>query len=222
MLPPVYKSVELTHVRYPEGDGLGKLLALASLAPYTIAFGAFPALIIFRRELQTMVFCLGLIVNEALCQSLKRFFMEPRPPSCAILECCSSFGWPSSHSAWVTFFATYSTLLCLRRLTFSDWLSKWAAVVIPWPVAFSVMWSRAYLGYHTWRQVWAGGAIGCCNALAWYVISACVFIPTFRTIEDHPICRYLCIRDSSHIPNVMLAEYRHSRVVRKQNEFEGR
>ncbi|RWR85895.1 lipid phosphate phosphatase gamma, chloroplastic-like protein [Cinnamomum micranthum f. kanehirae] len=106
------KSVTLTHVRYHRGDRLGHFLAWVSLVPVFISLAGFLPHFLFRRELQAMCFALGLLLSQLIGELIKSFVQQPRPlHTCAALESCDSHGWPSSHSQYVFFFASYFTLL---------------------------------------------------------------------------------------------------------------
>lgn len=211
-----YRAVALTFVRYLRGDPWGELMAWASLLPVFVAFGGFLGVILFRRELQTVFFCAGLALSEAINQTLKHLLRIPRPPTCAVLGVCDSHGMPSSHSQYMCFFASYLTWLALARLAFSDSASRHVSALLPWPLAALTMWSRIYLGYHTLPQVVAGGCVGVALGTAWFhVVDRCLR-PRFAAWSESPFCRYLCIKDDSHIPNVLLFEYQNSQRVRRE------
>lgn len=76
---------------------------------------------------------------------------------------------PSTHSTSIAFFMTY-ILLSLppfqRSLTNSASLDALMLVgTLTWGIA--IMWSRIYLGYHTWQQVAVGGTIGFVGGAIW-------------------------------------------------------
>ena len=84
---------------------------------------------------------------------------------------------PSTHSATITFFATYISLSCahlpthpslLRLLPASAWRA--AAPVLVVPLASTIALSRLWLGHHTVPQVAAGVACGLVLAPAWYAL----------------------------------------------------
>lgn len=212
------KAVTLTHVRYNADDPVGLLLAWASLLPVFISLGGFLTHFIFRRELQAMFFALGLLIAQFFSELVKKAVKESRPLTCEALEMCDSHGWPSSHSVYMAFFSIYITLLAARRLTFSTLLGKAFVMVVSWPFAVVVMYSRIYLGYHSPAQVIAGGCLGLILGSVWFLIVNVVLVHTFPVLEDFFICRFLCIRDSTHIPNVILFEYENCRAARKLAE----
>ncbi|MGH0141999.1 UNVERIFIED_CONTAM: hypothetical protein FKN15_043241, partial [Acipenser sinensis] len=59
-------------------DFTGQLLAYSSLLPVFILVG-FVTLIVFKRELHTISFFGGLVLNEGVNWLLKNIFREPRP-----------------------------------------------------------------------------------------------------------------------------------------------
>ena len=213
------KAVTLTHVRYGSEDKLGLLFAWASLLPVFISLGGFFTHFIFRRELQAMFFALGLLIAQFFSEFVKKSVKESRPLTCEALEMCDSHGWPSSHSVYMAFFSIYLTLLAFRRLTFSTSIGKLFVMLLPWPFAVIVMYSRIYLGYHSLGQVIAGCCLGLILGLVWFLIVNVVLVHTFPILEDLSICRYFYIRDSTHIPDVMRFEYENCRAARKSEEM---
>jgi dolichyldiphosphatase len=145
---PSLKAITLTHVRYRRGDPLGLFLAWVSLVPVFISLGGFVSHFLFRRELQGLCFAAGLLVSQVLNELIKHSVAQSRPAYCELLEACDSHGWPSSHSQYMFFFATYLSLLSLRRSR-----ARQVIAAVPWPLAFLTMLSRVYLGYHTVAQV---------------------------------------------------------------------
>ncbi|MCO5558059.1 hypothetical protein L7F22_011635 [Adiantum nelumboides] len=208
------KAVTLTHVRYHAEDSLGLFFAWASLLPVFISLGGFITHFIFRRELQTMFFALGLLVAQYFSEFVKKAVKESRPFTCEALEMCDSHGWPSSHSVYMSFFSIYLTLLAARRLTFATSYGKAFTMVVAWPFAAVVMYSRIYLGYHTPAQVVAGGILGLMLGSVWFLIVNVVLVHTFPVLEGLQICKLFYIKDNTHIPNVLQFEYENCRATR--------
>lgn len=209
------RAVNLTHVRYEHGDLLGKIFAWFSLLPVFIAFGGFPSLVFFRRELHTIFFCIGLALSEVLNQTLKRIIQLPRPATCHALETCDSHGMPSSHSQYMCFFAIYCSLSVVKRFKIFDSFSYYFSLFLPWPLAFVTMWSRIYLGYHSFPQVVAGSCVGLTMGTWWWWVVHSFLAPRFAVWSETRICQYLCIKDNSHVPNILEFEYRNSLAARK-------
>ncbi|KAM1409041.1 hypothetical protein ACFX2I_009484 [Malus domestica] len=184
MAEPSLKAVTLTHVRYQRGDPLGHFLAWISLIPVFISLGGFVCHFFFRRELQGMFFAVGLLISQVINELIKDFFQQARPETCALLEMCDSHGWPSSHSQYMFFFATYFTLLTYKGIGLSDTTNKWAVIFPPWVLALLTMYSRVYLGYHTVAQVFAGSALGVFLGAVWFWVVNSVLYPSFPMIEE--------------------------------------
>jgi len=123
-------------------------------------------------------------------------------------------GPQATHSTW-PFFSVYLSLLVCKGLHISNKRSRIITAAIPWPFALLTMYSRVYLGYHTVGQVYAGGLLGLFLGALWFWFVNSVLIHTFPMLESTPICEYLCIKDSSHIPDVLRFEYQNARAARK-------
>ncbi|XP_034235134.1 dolichyldiphosphatase 1-like [Thrips palmi] len=205
-----WKPLSLTLVEYPEGDLIGQLFALVSLTPFAILAG-FITLMLFRRDLHTIAFFLGIILNELVNFLLKNWFCEPRPLVRNVTY--QEYGMPSSHSQFMWFFATYCALFVIIRLTHTnnhyhmEWLWKGLLLFVTNSFASCVCISRVYLQYHTWTQVFGGAIVGGTLGTIWFTLVTCVFSPFFPTIASWRISELLLIRDSSLIPNVLWFEY---------------
>ncbi|XP_058110221.1 lipid phosphate phosphatase gamma [Magnolia sinica] len=211
------KAVTLTHVRYQRGDRLGHCLAWVSLIPVFVSLGGFVSHFIFRRELQAMFFALGLILSQFLNEFIKTSVQQSRPDTCAALEMCDSHGWPSSHSQYMFFFATYFTLLTLKGIVSPVRPHSLFVPLLPWPFAFLTMYSRVYLGYHTVAQVFAGAGLGLVLGALWFTFVNSHLYTYFPAIEESAFGKYFYIKDCSHIPNVLEFEYDNSRAARKNS-----
>ncbi|CAI0446804.1 unnamed protein product [Linum tenue] len=213
---PSLKAVTLTHVRYHRGDQLGHFLAWISLVPVFISFGGFVAHFIFRRELQAMFFAVGLLISQFVNEVVKTTVQQARPVTCELLEMCDSHGWPSSHSQYMFFFATYFTLLMLKGIGLAQTIrNKGFAFSLAWSMAVLTMYSRVYLGYHTVAQVFAGASLGLVLGGTWFwVVNSLIFF-YFPAIEESRFGRMFYVKDTSHISNVLQFEYDNARAARK-------
>ena len=66
-------------------------------------------------------------------------------------------------------------------------------------------------------QVFAGAAIGLVLGAVWFWIVNHMLVDYFPAIEESAIGRFLYIKDSSHIPNVLKFEYDNARAARKKS-----
>mmetsp|Transcript_16187 Transcript_16187/g.27282 ORF Transcript_16187/g.27282 Transcript_16187/m.27282 type:complete len:236 (-) Transcript_16187:424-1131(-) len=211
-------AFDLTHVRYEDGDSLGKLLALVTLAPVFIFVGLFGALLA-RREIQYATFMVGIVLNDLLSVALKKVIQEPRPPTCVQLEMCDSYGMPSSHSSYMTFVAVYVALDLARHLNRypNCDLIKLLIGGGVWPLTASVMYSRVYLGYHSPPQVAAGAALGVAAGLAWHVLTHRLHQTAYPVLEASCLCRLFAMKDSCHIEDVHTFEYNNALRARRES-----
>uniref|UniRef100_A0A4W4ELP9 Dolichyldiphosphatase n=2 Tax=Electrophorus electricus TaxID=8005 RepID=A0A4W4ELP9_ELEEL len=210
--PPRWQSISLTHVEYPTGDLTGQILAYSSLLPMAILVG-FVTLIVFKRELHTISFFGGLVINEGLNWVLKHIVQEPRPCGGEHSAVTTEYGMPSSHSQFIWFFIVYFLLFLYLRMHQTnnarcvELLWRHVLSVILLGVALSVSYSRVYLLYHTWRQVVYGGVAGMVVGVVWFFITQEVLTPIFPKIAAWPISEFFLIRDTSLIPNILWFEY---------------
>lgn len=210
-----WKPLSLTLVEYPEGDMIGMLLALISLMPFAIIAG-FITLILFRRDLHTVFYFMGIIVNELIGLSLKYTIKEPRPIRRDVVYV--EYGMPSAHSQFMWFFAAYTTLfVCIRmhrnnNSTVSEKFWKWTIVGGCIVAAIAVTCSRIYLQYHTVSQVFCGMLVGISMGILWFTLTHLVFTPFFPIIVTWKLSEYFMLRDTTLIPNVLWFEYTNIRT----------
>merc|ERR1712071_499286 len=181
-----WRSLSLTHVEYPEGDLLGKLLAYSSLLPIVALIGC-ATLILFRRDLHTITFFIGLVLNEGVNTVLKYTIRQPRPISRETLY--SEHGMPSSHSQFLWFFSVYMFLFIWVRLQHitnskSVWFSKLIVSLGCFAAALIVTFSRVYLLYHSVSQVIVGSLIGALLGLLWFLLTNYILTPWFQTVAS--------------------------------------
>ncbi|CAK1549791.1 unnamed protein product [Leptosia nina] len=209
-----WQPLALTLVEYPKGDLIGKIFAIISLAPFGIGSG-FIALILFRRDLHTIAFFVGTLLNELINIILKHIFCEKRPLSRGNLY--NEYGMPSSHSQFIWFFSIYVLYFFIFRLHHiynNNILSiLWKVIIVGSCFLLSLIVSiaRVYLEYHTTRQVVYGALVGCLTATLWFTVVHRVLTPLFPQVANLKICELLMIRDTTLIPNVLFFEYTKSR-----------
>ena len=73
-----WKTFTLTYVEYPKGDYFGKVLAILSLCPLIIVI-MFLTFFAAKRDMHTMTYGIGTIVNGIFNYVLKHTFKEARP-----------------------------------------------------------------------------------------------------------------------------------------------
>ncbi|CAH0726603.1 unnamed protein product, partial [Brenthis ino] len=209
-----WQPLALTLVEYPKGDILGKFFAFTSLAPFGIGAG-FVTLILFRRDLHTIAFFFGTLVNEALNIILKHLICEARPLARGHLY--NEYGMPSSHAQFIWFFSIYVLYFFIIRLHHinnnSIISALWRIIIVGSCLSLALIVSigRVYLNYHTTAQVIVGAFIGLIFATIWFIIVHRVLTPLFPQLVSMKLCEMLMIRDTTLIPNVLWFEYTTSR-----------
>ncbi|XP_055339904.1 dolichyldiphosphatase 1-like [Paramacrobiotus metropolitanus] len=212
---PVWVPFTYTFVEHVKGDSFGMLMAIASLLPVFIVVG-FATLILFRRDLHTIVFFIGMLLNEGVNWICKHGLGHLRPCTNRVHH-GSIYAMPSNHSQFMWFFFAYFTFFLLFRLQKSNptpqqlqlgnWL--WKSVVISASLAAScvVAYSRAYLHYHSSSQVILGCVLGSALGIGWFLVVQNVLTPLFPVVASWKICEILLIRDTTLIPNILFFEY---------------
>merc|ERR1712110_1044141 len=74
----LWKTFSLTYVEYPNGDYVGKLLAMLSLSPLVVVI-VFLTFFAAKRDMHTMTYGIGTILNGILNYILKHTIKEARP-----------------------------------------------------------------------------------------------------------------------------------------------
>ena len=197
------KPFSLTYVTYEPGDRIGEACAILALAPIFIVV-VYATLLISRREVHLVYILVGQLLNLVLNAVLKAVINQPRPTG----SDHPGPGMPSDHSQFMSFWACYGALFLLvhvKRVGRPGWRPALAASMLILAVAVAA--SRVYLGYHTVEQVLAGLAVGSSVAVVWFVGYAKGVRPHIRGWVGHPVCRYLMVRDCSHLEDVIAFEY---------------
>jgi len=218
----LWKPVSLFHVTYPADDIIGKILGWGSLIPMFIIV-AFITLILFRRELHTMAFFGGIVLNELLNAILKHSIKASRPcrPGDEA-QLFNKYGMPSSHAQFMGFFAIYMTLFAYIRLKmhiseqFMDNIRQHLMAFTSIGAALFVIISRIYLRYHTVEQVIVGLVIGVLSGVSWFFVVERFISNLFQRIVNTKVAEYFLIRDSSNIPDILWFEYTASRTESRQ------
>ncbi|RPD59023.1 PAP2-domain-containing protein [Lentinus tigrinus ALCF2SS1-7] len=198
-------ALELTYVLYDESSTSAQILALLTLSPILLN-PAYAALTLWTRELVFLEMWAGQMLCEASNYVLKHVVREDRPNE----DLGDGYGFPSSHSQWMGYFASFLFLhfsLRHRWVSTGFVLLDYArdvllfAFILSWSAA--VAFSRYYLSYHTIPQVLWGFSIGVIFGSAYYTLVE--LIPTKRpdsllgrfrtTLLTNPVCAWFRLRD---------------------------
>ncbi|CAG0920925.1 unnamed protein product [Notodromas monacha] len=174
---------------------VGLLMGILSLTPFAVLVG-FVTLIFFRRDLHTIFFLVGLLLNTVMNMILKPVIAQDRPDYNEHLRRYHgnsvSYGMPSHHSQFMWFFCFYMILFLMFRVkSVVPRGSGETAARQRWMYALFLLgagasYSRVYLGYHTMEQVVVGAFVGSLFASAWFYIMQHYLSPCFLKILCHP------------------------------------
>jgi len=197
--------LDLTHVLYDSSSDFALAMALVTLSPILL-MSAYAALVIFTREMTIINMWVGQFCCEAFNFVVKRLVREGRPPG----SVGNGYGFPSSHSQYMGYFATFLILHLHFKHKFEPSGSRivnqasQASVymaIIAW--AITVAYSRHHLSYHSVSQILWGASIGISFGLSFYTLTE--LIPTQRPnsllgkarafLLMNPLSTWLRIRD---------------------------
>ena len=178
-------------------------MAYLTFTPLVIIV-SFLTLIVFRRDLETIFFFGGCVLNALICSIVKKIIRQPRPEG----SNKSGFGMPSNHAQFMFFFAAYIYLLVSTgRWKFSKKSSGTLLQVSVFLLSIFVAISRYHLGVHSLAQLLVGAFIGILFANMWQWVAMYVIRPLYPLIERWSVSKYLYIRDIGSIDNSLLFEY---------------
>ncbi|KZT07304.1 PAP2-domain-containing protein [Laetiporus sulphureus 93-53] len=198
-------ALDLTYVLYDESSLVSHVLALLTLSPILLN-PAYAVLAVQTRELLFIEMWAGQMFCEGLNWALKHIIREERPNH----NLGPGFGFPSSHSQWMGYFAAFVLCHFTFRHRFVPMGSRLLDIarksilhvgVVAW--AALVAYSRYYLSYHTPHQVIWGSLIGALFGVIYYALVE--YIPTRKpssimgkariALLSNPVCTWLRIRD---------------------------
>ncbi|RDB23455.1 Dolichyldiphosphatase 1 [Hypsizygus marmoreus] len=180
-------------------------LALITLSPILL-MASYAALVVQTREYVIIVMWAGQLAGEVLNWILKHAIKEGRP----IESIGNGYGFPSSHSQYMAYFASFLICHLYFRHRFAStgfWILDyaWRVTIYFGLIAWSgmVAYSRFYLGYHNANQILWGVGIGIALGVTLYSIAelvprrrpASILGTTKRSLLNNPISTWLQIRD---------------------------
>ncbi|CAF0886251.1 unnamed protein product [Adineta ricciae] len=209
---PIYRPLSITFIEYQDGDKLGLILAWFSMLPF-IYIVSLCTLIIFRRDIQTIMYLGGFFVSGIINHFLKIICKQERPERTRNrVDFYEIYGMPSAHAQSFFYFMTYMAIFVIlksqmpgssKTRPIRHRLFVFAQIL----AAILVAYSRVYLYYHTIAQVVVGGCLGIIFACIWYYFVNYQFIKYVPLIVEHPLAKYLLIRDYSSIPHIIHFQY---------------
>ncbi|KAI0272543.1 hypothetical protein BC834DRAFT_966554 [Gloeopeniophorella convolvens] len=173
-------SLDLTHVLYDASSHTSLAMALITLSPILLMacdngfLASYAVLAVFTREMTIIIMWAGQFLCEGLNLVVKRIVKEERP----VDSVGNGYGFPSSHSQYMAYFATFLILHLHFRHRFGSsgyWIVDQAfrvlvhLALIGW--AGVVAYSRYHLLYHSPPQILWGVSIGVAFGLSFYLVT---------------------------------------------------
>nr|GAT47259.1 predicted protein [Mycena chlorophos] len=198
-------SLDLTHVLYDDGSYFSLSLALITLSPILL-MPAYAALAVQTREYVVLVMWAGQLVGEVLNLVIKHSVKQARPS----YSSANGYGFPSSHSQYMGYFAAFLMLHLYFRHRFASTGSKlldvaWRLTVYSALIAWTatVAYSRYSLRYHSISQIVWGLGIGAALGSTMYIGAVLIprhqpnsFLGAIKTfLIANPISTWLQLRD---------------------------
>jgi len=209
---PIYRPLSITFIEYQEGDKLGLILAWFSMLPF-IYIVSLCTLILFRRDIQTIMYLGGFGISTIINHFLKITFKQQRPERTRDrMSFYEIHGMPSAHAQSFFYFMTYLAIFVILKSQMPGSQNVRSIrhrffVLIQLISAILVAYSRIYLYYHTIAQVVVGSLIGTIFGCIWYYFVNYQFIKYVPFIIDQPLAKYFLIRDYSPIPHIIHFQY---------------
>ncbi|EIN14015.1 hypothetical protein PUNSTDRAFT_95511 [Punctularia strigosozonata HHB-11173 SS5] len=125
--------------------------------------------LLYSRSAGIAYFCIGAVACSLSVKVVKKALRQPRPMGATHKI---SYGMPSTHSATISYYATFILLACAHSAIHPTLPAHPLTriipplIVLPWALAIAA--SRVWLGHHTGAQVGVGCAYGVAWAAAWY------------------------------------------------------
>ncbi|KAI8058204.1 phosphatidic acid phosphatase type 2/haloperoxidase [Syncephalis plumigaleata] len=161
----------LTHVLFHKDDPLGLLMAMVTLVPIGLICSYLSVLVTSRKAWVALA-AIGQLGNEVINFMLKKYIQDHRPHRCL----AGGYGMPSSHSQYILYFATFTTLCLSNGLPKTP--SQLVLTILLYSIGVAVCYSRVHLGYHTVAQVLAGSTLGFVVSTMWYLLIQRVLKPS--------------------------------------------
>ncbi|CAF3527453.1 unnamed protein product [Adineta steineri] len=209
---PIYRPLSITFIEYQEGDKIGFFLAWFSMLPF-IYIVSLCTLILFRRDIQTIMYFGGFCVSEVCNTVLKRTFKQARPERTRDrMGLYEVHGMPSDHAQTFFYFMTYLAIFVILKSQMPGTprirsMRNRFLVVAQLITAIIVAYSRVYLHYHTVLQVVVGAFVGTGLGCVWYYFVNYHFMKYVPFIIEQPLAKFFLIRDYTPIPRIIHFQY---------------
>ncbi|KAA0196802.1 Dolichyldiphosphatase [Fasciolopsis buskii] len=183
------------------------------MIPIFIGIGL-TTLILFKRDLFTMLYFSGLLLNR-VCNSIIKKYLKQHRPNVPNRPSPEDFGMPSDHAQFMGFFLSFSALLIILRLGERSMRRSIRIILLTVCTMTTVLtcYSRIYLQYHTVAQVLVGTVVGAVLGAIWFYNVHCASYSLFPRLCNSRIGQLFLIQDFTPIPNLLKFEYNNARSI---------
>lgn len=170
-----------TYILYRRDDYIGLLCCLGALCPILI-LQSYLTWLVIDRDLESVYFTVGQLVNEFINKMLKRWFQMERPLGSGdshgmpFHNGSLNYGMPSAHSQFMGFHMGYLVvnLYCngwwSQKYGPTSGMKKGVYSGLVGCLCLFVCWSRWYLEYHHVDQIVIGWQLGLFTSLVYYTL----------------------------------------------------
>ncbi|KNZ74257.1 Dolichyldiphosphatase, partial [Termitomyces sp. J132] len=136
-----------------------------------IVTGLTSFVIILTQSVAVVYFAFGALMCTISVKFLKKAIRQPRPVNQTSKQ-RTTYGMPSTHSATISYYAVYISLACVYLSSHRSFplsvCTRMFLAVLCLLYGIMVVWSRIWLGHHTWPQVIVGVTHGLIFAMVWF------------------------------------------------------
>ncbi|CAI5758945.1 unnamed protein product [Candida verbasci] len=187
-----------TYILYDPNDIFSIISVQFSLLPiYIMVF--YTSWFLITHEIEPVIVVGGHLINEIINKLIKHMIKHPRPDFHKGFGAGSyslTYGMPSAHSQFMGFFITYYICVIIFKIPLKKW-QKWLGCSILSFCMFGVGFSRIYLLYHSFPQVYVGFLIGITFGITFFIISSIARdLGIIDWILNWPIVRFFYIKDT--------------------------
>lgn len=191
-------------------------MILLSSTPYPVVF-LLVCLAAYFRTSRSLLILIMVFLENFIVIFLKCIIQEPRPN----YLCNGEYGYPSNHSCFFTCILFW--FIAEEIFTPEFYQCKYRVYLIPFIIIYPfILYSRYYLNYHSYAQIFGGFFLGMFIGVGWFLINIKIILCTdniFRelmikfNIENNLTSDLLYIDDGY----ILLDEYQS--LIKKEDEL---
>ena len=197
-------------------DLMQMFMILLSLTPYPIVF-LLLCLAGYLRTSRSVLILIMIFIENIIVIFLKSIIREPRPN----YLCNSEYGYPSNHSTFFTCILFW--FIAEEKWTPKKYQFKYRSYLIPFGIIYPfILYSRNYLYYHTFGQIFGGFILGIIFGIGWFLLNTKYILCTDNFLKqlmikfciENNLTKDILYQDDGY---VLLDEY--NSLIKKENQL---